>query len=52
MTVTVCPTCRGDRTIVKPKMALSSGKIGTVNVEEVCKTCSGVGHLSGFKPPV
>lgn len=52
MSATVCPTCLGAGTVIKPRMALSSGRIGTVNVEEPCKSCKGVGFLPGLKPPV
>lgn len=52
MSATVCPTCLGDRTVVKPRMAMLANKIGTVNVEEPCKTCRGTGYLPGIKPLV
>lgn len=50
MTATVCPTCLGEGTVTVGRMSSFAGKIGTLNVEQICKTCDGVGYLQGFKP--
>ncbi|NIH87057.1 hypothetical protein [Amycolatopsis granulosa] len=52
---TECPTCAGNGTISRPKMAIMGGRAMTLLAEQKCPTCSHLprpGWLPGLQPPV